>query len=205
MNEGKLREIVGHAIGAASMCWANVERAGVFDSGRAALLIDLVVRAILSLQDDAKRSSKWDQEAITRWASDTFGEVRSNLSIAVRANEEMAELLACLSLDDNDPHARVEVADVIITLCRLVSRLGGSMTRDVHDKMEVNVQRKWRPRGNGMGDHVKEDGGKIAVPSVDPSCSGIWVPTPTPIWCSFTGGCGLQGCPCISKELRDNG
>lgn len=33
-------EAIGEAIGAASMCWKHVERAGVFDSTRAAMIAD---------------------------------------------------------------------------------------------------------------------------------------------------------------------
>lgn len=157
MNEEKLREILGIAVGGASMCWQNVEAAGVFDSNRAAHLVELTVRAIRVLEEEARPKARWNQEAITKWASDTFGPVRSNFTIAARANEEMAELLTCLAKDDNDPHAREEVADVIITLCRMVSRLGGNMAQDVRAKMEVNVRRKWKSRGDGMGDHIKAE------------------------------------------------
>ena len=157
MNEEKLREILGIAVGGASMCWQNVEAAGVFDSNRAVHLVELTVRAIRVLEEEDRPKARWNQEAISQWASDTFGPVRSNFTIAARANEEMAELLTCLAKDDNDPHAREEVADVIITLCRMVSRLGGNMAQDVRAKMEVNVRRKWKSRGDGMGDHVKAE------------------------------------------------
>jgi NTP pyrophosphatase (non-canonical NTP hydrolase) len=102
----------------------------------------------------SRRSVKWDQHAIHEWQRATFGEPRSNLSIAIRANEEMAVLLRCLSQDDNDTAARAEVADVVIVLCHLVERLGGTMARDVDDKMSVNVKRIWTRWGDGQ--HVRE-------------------------------------------------
>lgn len=104
----------------------------------------------------SRRSVKWDQRAIHDWSDKTFGEPRSNLGIAIRANEEMAELLRCLATDDNDQAARAEVADVVIVLCRLAERLGGTIVRDVDDKMEVNAKRTWRRRGDGHGHHVRE-------------------------------------------------
>jgi NTP pyrophosphatase (non-canonical NTP hydrolase) len=104
----------------------------------------------------ARRTIKWDQHAIHEWQNATFGEPRSNLGIAVRANEEMAELLRCLARDDNDSAARAEVADVVIVLCRLAERLGGTIVRDVDDKMEVNVRRIWTRRGDGHGQHVRD-------------------------------------------------
>ena len=98
--------------------------------------------------------TEWTQERISRWTLETFGEPRSNLAIAVRANEEMAELLRALSLDDWSPYAREEVADVVITLCRLVTRLEGDMARDINEKMERNLLRRWSIDSNGLGDHI---------------------------------------------------
>lgn len=39
-------QIVGEAIGAASMCWEHVERAGVFDSERASAIVDSLMAAL---------------------------------------------------------------------------------------------------------------------------------------------------------------
>lgn len=38
-----IEEFIGNAIGAASMCWADVEKAGIFDSERAVQLIEEVL------------------------------------------------------------------------------------------------------------------------------------------------------------------
>lgn len=62
--------------------------------------------------------------SISEWANVTFGVATSNRRIACRANEEMAELLRALSVDDNHPKAAEETADVAIVLVRLFMRLG---------------------------------------------------------------------------------
>lgn len=102
-----------------------------------------------------QRVFRWSQRDISKWQNETFGEPKSNLGIAIRANEEMAELLRCLAADDTDPAARLEVADVVIVLCRLVERLGGTMAGDVDAKMDINAKRTWKRRGDGHGQHVR--------------------------------------------------
>lgn len=154
MNTQELMEqAVMEALGEASVCWSDYTKAGVFDSDAVVRIGERLLTQLAKIR--MSNRSGWHQARITKWSDETFGQPRSNLSIAVRANEEMAELLSCLSRDDNDQHAREEVADVVITLCRLVCRLGGSIVRDVDSKMEKNVLRKWTLRGDGCGDHVK--------------------------------------------------
>lgn len=65
------------------------------------------------------------QKSICEWADSVFGTVSSNFRVATRANEEMAELLRCLALGE-EQHAKAaeEAADVAIVLCRLATRLG---------------------------------------------------------------------------------
>lgn len=94
------------------------------------------------------------QQTIARWARDTFGEAKSNLSVAIRANEEMAEMLACLNRNDDDQHAAEEAADVIITLCVMFERLGVDIVAEIDRKMKVNRERQWRLDGNGHGYHL---------------------------------------------------
>lgn len=45
------------------------------------------------------------QQTISDWVVSAFGPTGTNLRVAIRAQEELTELLACLSRDDNDPHA----------------------------------------------------------------------------------------------------
>lgn len=96
---------------------------------------------------------KETQESISTWAEDTFGSHGSNLGVAIRANEEMAELLACLRDNDNDPKALVEGADIIIVLMRLFSRFGVSFWDVIEDKMKINRGRTWRSTTSGHGYH----------------------------------------------------
>jgi hypothetical protein len=58
------------------------------------------------------------QKTISQWAEDTFGPVGTNLSIALRANVERAELLQAVQAEDYE-EVRKEIADVVIVLMRL--------------------------------------------------------------------------------------
>lgn len=139
----------------------------------------------------SRRSIAWDQRAVTEWQNRTFGEPRSNLGIAVRANEEMSELLRCLALDDNDPAARLEIADVVIVLCRLSERLGGTMVRDVDEKMAINANRTWKRRGDGHGHHMREP---VANPRTEASTKEGLLKTGGPS-CTRCGGTGVTSIP----------
>jgi NTP pyrophosphatase (non-canonical NTP hydrolase) len=70
------------------------------------------------------------QASISAWAEQTFGPVSSHARVAARANEEMAELLRCLTVDEHHPKAGEEIADVVIVLARLATRLGVDLARD---------------------------------------------------------------------------
>lgn len=94
------------------------------------------------------------QDSISSWAEETFGPSGSNLRVAIRANQEMAELLRELALNDSNPKAADEIADVIIVLCRLSTRLGFDIETQVHRKMTINRARKWKLDGSGHGYHV---------------------------------------------------
>lgn len=61
------------------------------------------------------------QESVTAWAAETFGTPKSQLTILLRANEEMAELLQDVERDDREA-VRLELADVIIVLYRWAER-----------------------------------------------------------------------------------
>ncbi|CAN7395265.1 MazG-like family protein [Neorhizobium sp. LjRoot104] len=94
------------------------------------------------------------QTTINEWISETFGEAGSNISVAARANQEMAELIMKLAVDDNDREAIEEVADVVIVLYRLVHRFDADMAAQIDRKMTINRARKWNV-ANGHGYHVK--------------------------------------------------
>lgn len=96
-----------------------------------------------------------NQASINEWISATFGETGNNMSVATRANQEMSELLMALAIDDNDPNAVVEAADIVIILYRLAHRFGFDLHEVIDRKMAINRARKWNV-ANGHGYHVKE-------------------------------------------------
>lgn len=93
------------------------------------------------------------QQTIARWAETTFGPA-TNLRVAVRANQEMAELLTALAQDEQHPEALEEIADIYITLCRVAESLG-DLQAVVQDKMSVNRARTWKKDFTGCGQHVE--------------------------------------------------
>lgn len=103
-------------------------------------------------------STKETQESISTWAMNTFGAAQSNVRVAARANEEMAELLRVLASGDASRKAPEEVADVLIVLYCLATRLGVDVHAEVDRKMEINRARKWKLDGTGHGYHDREYG-----------------------------------------------
>jgi len=96
------------------------------------------------------------QHTISQWANQTFGPVGSNARVAARANEEMAELLRALTVDDASPKAAEEIADIFIVLYRLGERLGVNLHDEIDRKMKTNRLRKWNRDGSGHGYHVRD-------------------------------------------------
>lgn len=96
------------------------------------------------------------QYTISSWADQTFGPAGSNARVAARANEEMAELMRALTVDDNHPKAAEEIADVFIVLASLATRLGVDVAEIVSKKMEINRGRVWKKDGSGHGYHVRD-------------------------------------------------
>lgn len=96
------------------------------------------------------------QSTISQWADETFGTGGTNARAAARANEEMAELLANLTTDDNHPKAADEIADIFIVLYRVATKLGVDVETEIARKMAVNRARTWRLDGTGHGYHVAE-------------------------------------------------
>ena len=74
-----------------------------------------------------------------------------------RANREMAELLEHVTADDRHSEAAEEIADIVIVLYRVATRLGVDLHEKIDAKMARNRVRKWRLDGTGHGYHV-EDG-----------------------------------------------
>ncbi len=95
------------------------------------------------------------QESISQWCEATFGPTGSNARVAARANEEMAELLRALTVDDAQAKAPEEIADIVIILFRLATRLGVDLQQEIDRKMAVNRRRVWNLDGSGHGYHVR--------------------------------------------------
>jgi hypothetical protein len=81
---------------------------------------------------------------------------RPNLSRAIRAAEELAELISRLVADDADPRACTEVADVQIVLAGIPAAHGQEQRDLVNAKMITNRARSWELTGDGHGQHVEE-------------------------------------------------
>jgi NTP pyrophosphatase (non-canonical NTP hydrolase) len=96
------------------------------------------------------------QATICVFADETFGPATSNIRVAARANEEMAELLRALSTDDHHPKAAEEIADVVIILYRLARNLGTDLQTEIDRKMEINRNRTWKRDDTGHGYHVRD-------------------------------------------------
>ncbi len=97
-----------------------------------------------------------DQYSVSRWADETFGPASSNARVAARANEEMAELIRALTVDDNHPQAGEEIADIVIILYRLATRLNSDVSAEIERKMMINRGRKWKLSHDGHGYHVRD-------------------------------------------------
>lgn len=96
------------------------------------------------------------EASIVAWADETFGPTTSNVRVAARANEEMAEALRALSVDDRHPKAAEEIADVVIVLMRLARNLGTTVDAEVQRKMAINRERVWKKDSTGHGYHIRD-------------------------------------------------
>lgn len=115
------------------------------------------VDSVVSLDELDRLSSgpAETQTTISQWADETFGAAGSNARVAARANEEMAELMRALTVDDNHPKAVEEIADIVIVLSRLATRLGVDLQSEVERKMAINREREWKLDNTGHGYHVR--------------------------------------------------
>ena len=93
-------------------------------------------------------------DSIAQWIDDTFGHASGPVRAAIRANEEMAELLKAVSDGTSAAKSREECADVAIVLCMVCSRLGGDLWTEIERKMAINRARTWKMDGSGCGYHV---------------------------------------------------
>lgn len=118
-------------------------------------LASTIAREVLEEDGCSRRET---QATISAWAEKTFGAAGSNARAVARANREMAELLEHVTSDERHPEAAEEIADVVIVLSRVMTRLGVDLQGEIDRKMTVNRARKWRLDGTGHGYHVEDDG-----------------------------------------------
>lgn len=97
-----------------------------------------------------------NQASISTWAARTFGTAGSNADIAARAAEEMSDLQRALEVNDDNPQASEEIADVVIFLFRLADRMGITLMKAVDQKMIINRNSEWVLDGNGQGRRVRD-------------------------------------------------
>jgi len=97
----------------------------------------------------AKDSSK----SINQWGRETFGDADSIKAYALRAQEELAELIEAIENGETGKNIALEAADVTILLHRITGTLGRELYDAVDEKMAINRGRDWVPDGNGVGQH----------------------------------------------------
>ena len=93
---------------------------------------------------------------IQAWAETVFGPVADLTDLVERARLELDELAIALRDGDHD-EAKVEAADVVILLHRIVALLGTDLEAQVDAKMTINRARRWRPDGKGAGRHLSHE------------------------------------------------
>lgn len=98
--------------------------------------------------------SKETQKTISEWIETTFGPADSNVRVVARINEEMAELIRSVALDESHQDLGEEMADILICMYRLATRVGVDLNEQVDRKMEINRKRTWKLDGSGCGYHT---------------------------------------------------
>lgn len=94
------------------------------------------------------------QQSITEWAEITFGKVSKPEVLIHRAREEFSELEEAVASGEIQEIGK-ETADILILLYRLLQIHGINVDDAVTEKMQENRARKWQPKGDGTGSHIK--------------------------------------------------
>ena len=94
------------------------------------------------------------QKSVAAWAEETFGPVTGHSVLVRRAMVEMEELLEATEAGDRIEVGK-ETADIAILLYRLMELNGLDLTEEVTKKMAENRARRWLPKGDGTGKHIK--------------------------------------------------
>lgn len=93
-----------------------------------------------------------DSRTISKWGDETFGPANSH-ALAIRAREELNELIEAIAGGEIRDDIILEAADVTILLHRLVGSLGQELSDAVDKKMDINRKRQWVKSGDGTGQH----------------------------------------------------
>jgi len=96
---------------------------------------------------------KETSKSIAQWGSEAFGDAASVKAYAMRAQEELAELIDAIENGEPDKNIALEAADVTILLHRITGTLGLDLYDAVDEKMAINRAGIWTPDGNGVGQH----------------------------------------------------
>lgn len=94
------------------------------------------------------------QESICAWAEKTFGPVKNPIVLVDRAAIELSELREAVLTGDRTEVGK-ETADICILLARLVNEFQLNLDREITSKMAENRKRRWLPKGDGTGSHVR--------------------------------------------------
>ena len=92
-------------------------------------------------------------KTIAAWGTEAFGDAASVKAYAIRAQEELAELIEAIEANEPDKNIALEAADVTILLHRITGTLGLELYAAIDEKMAINRGREWVPDGNGVGQH----------------------------------------------------
>jgi len=92
-------------------------------------------------------------KTIAQWGTESFGDAASVKAYALRAQEELTELIEAIDTGEPDKNIALEAADITILLHRITGSLGLELYEAVDKKMAINRRRKWTPDGNGVGQH----------------------------------------------------
>lgn len=93
-----------------------------------------------------------NSQTIASWGDATFGQA-SLRALALRAREELDELVTAIDDREGKDNIALEAADVTILLHRLCGTLGIELAEAVNRKMEINRARNWVKSGDGTGQH----------------------------------------------------
>lgn len=96
-------------------------------------------------------------KTIYKWAKDTFGDKGVNpLTVGIRMNHEMSELLSALEEGTDVSAILFECADIRIMLAQIECAYGVTDSQEfVNTKMMLNRKRSWA-NINGKMQHVDE-------------------------------------------------